>query len=541
MDTKDITLNGIIDIDDQGGCNTTGATVGSSGIVAKAASEVAGSENQGIAPSRQNGSTNGPIRIAPARGEDKTRHNWNTFPAQQESLRPVHGTPEASETDSTISARSPQRASSAGNPGTHSQSATTEKRKCPLVEPLTPLQNDLMEGIVQALEPAWQKLLRNDGSIKESLGTPANGTGQGRKKSPGVDRKSTVEAYSEHRADPEKIARELRTGYVPSPIKRVSIPKESGGERLIGIPIVRDRVVHTATLMVVGPQIDKGFSEASHGFRRGRNTFTAARQALAYIKEGAKYAVKIDFCKCFDEIDHAILMRMIRRIIPDLMVSQLIEDFVKAEVMLKNGTRLKSNKGVHQGTPMGPFLTNVYLHVLDMELARRNLKHIRYADDVIVLTDSKKAADRVLKSITTFASRELNLRVNLEKSKTMPVHELEFLGFAFNNGIMIGRENLEKFECTVKWMTRNQTLKDAEENLERFKLWLTRWLSHFGWTDDMAQVIAINAWVLELLRQRERAGIPLIGAFRQAWEQSVRRHGSWKRALAMHGQSIRQK
>ena len=208
--------------------------------------------------------------------------------------------------------------------------------------------------------------------------------------------------------------------------------------------------------------------------------------------------------------------------------------------MLKNGTRLKSNKGVHQGTPMGPFLTNVYLHVLDMELSRRNLKHIRYADDVIVLTDSKKAADRVLKSITTFASRELNLRVNLEKSKTMPVHELEFLGFAFNNGIMIGRENLEKFECTVKWMTRNQTLKDAEENLERFKLWLTRWLSHFGWTDDMAQVIAINAWVLELMRQRERAGIPLIGAFRQSWEQSVRRHGSWKRALAMHGQSIRQ-
>jgi group II intron reverse transcriptase/maturase len=420
-------------------------------------------------------------------------------------------------------------------------SVKPETRKCPLVEPLMPLQNDLLERIVHALKSAWQKLLRSDGSIKESLGTPANGTGQGRKKSPGVDMKSTVEAHREHRADPEKIARELRTGYVPSPIKRVSIPKASGGQRQIGIPTVRDRAVQTAMLMVMGPQIDKGFSEASHGFRYGRNTFTAARQALAYIKGGAKYAVKIDFCKCFDEIDHIILMRMIRTIIPDGMVSQLIEDFVKAEVMLKDGTRLKSNAGVHQGSPMGPFLTNVYLHVLDMELARRNLKHVRYADDVIVLTDSKKAADRVLRSISNFASKELNLRVNQEKSKTMPVHELEFLGFAFNNGIMIGRENREKFEGTIKWMTRSQKQKDAEENLERFKLWLTRWLSHFGWTDDQAQVIAINAWVLELLRQREKDGYLLVDAFRQSWEQSIRRHGSWKRALAAHDQSTRQK
>lgn len=97
------------------------------------------------------------------------------------------------------------------------------------------------------------------------------------------------------------------------------------------------------------------------------------------------------------------------------------------------------------------------MHVLDMKLARRNRKHVRYADDVIVLTDSKKAADRVLESISTFASKELNLRVNPGKSKTMLVHELEFLGFAFNNGIIIGKENLEKFEGTVKLMTRNQT------------------------------------------------------------------------------------
>jgi len=197
--------------------------------------------------------------------------------------------------------------------------------------------------------------------------------------------------------------------------------------------------------------------------------------------------------------------------------------------------------GVHQGSPLGPLLMNMYLDILDRELTRRNLRHTRYADDLLVMVDSKKAAKRVLKSIGDFVSKELNLRVNLEKSKTMHVREIEFLGFAFSKGIMIGAENLENFKSSIKWMTRGQTQKDAEGNLERFKLWLVRWLSHFGRTDDREQVTAIHAWVIELMRQRERDGYLLIDAFRRTWDQSVRRHGTWKQALAMHEQSIRQK
>ena len=192
----------------------------------------------------------------------------------------------------------------------------------------------------------------------------------------------TVEELREHlRAYWLEIKEDLLSGkYKPQPVDRRTIPKAGGGVRTLGIPVALDRFIQQALLQVLTPIYDVTFSPSSYGYRPGRNAHQALKQAKAYIEEGYEWVVDIDLEKCFDRINHDILMGKIAKRISDKRILRLIRRYLQAGIMV-NGVVQERYEGTPQGGPLSPLLCNILLDELDKELERRGHKFCRYADD----------------------------------------------------------------------------------------------------------------------------------------------------------------
>ena len=234
----------------------------------------------------------------------------------------------------------------------------------------------------------------------------------------GIDRMTTTELEKHLQAHWEKIRVKLLAGtYVPSPVRRVEIPKPSGGTRMLGIPTVQDRFIQQMMLQVLTPIFDPQFSESSYGFRPGRKAQDAVLVAQKYAREGKDWVVDIDITKFFDHVNHDILMGRIGKEIRDKRVLGLIGKFLRRGAMVE-GIVTASEEGTPQGGPLSPLLANIYLDALDKELDQRGHSYCRYADDCNIYVSSQAAAERTLASIQNWIEKHLRLKVNAAKSGT---------------------------------------------------------------------------------------------------------------------------
>lgn len=247
----------------------------------------------------------------------------------------------------------------------------------------------------------------------------------------GIDKMTVEELDSYFVLHRDEVKAQIREGnYKPNPVRRVYIPKSNGKKRPLGIPTVVDRVVQQAMAQVLSLGYEKYFSEHSYGFRPNRSAQQAIEEALTYLNEGYEWVIDLDIEKYFDTVNHDKLISILRERINDAKTLRLIRQFLQAGVM-ENGLVSPSEGGVPQGGPLSPILSNVYLDKLDKELESRGLCFVRYADDCNIFVKSEMAANRVIKSVTSWLERKLKLRVSATKTKVVRPTKSNFLGFTF--------------------------------------------------------------------------------------------------------------
>ncbi len=291
--------------------------------------------------------------------------------------------------------------------------------------------------------------------------------------------------------------------YKPSPVQRVEIPKPGGkGIRLLGIPIVRDRVVHAALKELIEPIFEALFSDHSYGFRPERNQRQAVEAAREIVAGGKPYIVDIDLSKFFDRIHHDRLISRLSQHVPDKRILRLIGLLLRSGIMA-NGLVTPSTEGAVQGSPLSPLLSNIVLDELDKELERRGLEFCRFADDCNIFVRTPKAAERVMESVTGYIEKRLKLVVNQEKSQVARSDRVKFLSMTIvGKTIAISHKALQTAMAKVKELTPRGTHLTLEKSMEEINTWYVGWSGYFNMTYYPSQLKKIEAHIRRRLRSR---------------------------------------
>jgi len=347
------------------------------------------------------------------------------------------------------------------------------------------MHEELMEQVVtqENATAAWLAVKRNGGA-------------------PGIDGMTTQQLRDHVRKHWETIRAKLLSGtYVPSPVRRVEIPKPNGGVRLLGIPTVLDRWIQQMLLQALQPILDPTFSAQSFGFRPGKSAQDAVRAAQNYIQAGKDWVVDMDITKFFDRVNHDILMQRIGQTIRDKRVLRLMGKYLRAGVMIE-GVVQSSEEGTPQGGPLSPLLANIYLDALDRELEGRGLAFSRYADDCNIYVSSQRAAERVLASITEWIKKHLRLEVNATKSGVGRPWERKFLGFRINpqGKIEAAPQSVERFKTKVRELWRSCQSQTSVELRDRWRAYVRGWWGYFRLAEERRNLFGLEGWIRRHIR-----------------------------------------
>ncbi|WP_422138340.1 group II intron reverse transcriptase/maturase [Endozoicomonas sp. ALC020] len=338
-----------------------------------------------------------------------------------------------------------------------------------------------------ALEPA--NLLKAWKQVRSNKGAP------------GIDG-VTIEAYPDFAKQHWPSVRQalLDGTYKPSPVLRAVIEKPDGGERLLGIPTVQDRVIQQAIVQVLTPIFDPGFSNSSFGYRPGRSAQDAVQQVKRYIKQGLHQAVDVDLSRFFDTVSHDVLMSRVARKINDKRLLKLIGCYLRAGVMI-DGQCYPTRVGMPQGGPLSPLLSNVLLDDLDKELEYRGHGFARYCDDFVILVHSQRAGERVMESITRYLERRLKLTINPTKSKVVKSTEVEFLSFTFTGKrIRWSQKSLLRFKRTIIKLTSRSWGVSMGYRLRKLAEYIRGWMGYFRITEYYRPIPLLDQWIRRRIR-----------------------------------------
>jgi group II intron reverse transcriptase/maturase len=322
----------------------------------------------------------------------------------------------------------------------------------------------------------------------------------------GVDGMSVEELGAYLAAHKDEIRQAVLGGkYRPSPVLRVEIPKDDGKKtRPLGIPTAVDRVIQQAIAQMLTPVYDPKFVETSYGFRPKRSTHDALRKCREYIDAGYKYAVDMDLEKFFDTVNQSKLIEILSRDIKDGRVISLIHKYLRAGVV-KCGKWEETELGVPQGGPLSPLLANILLNELDHELERRGHRFVRYADDMVILCKSRRAAQRTLENITPFIEKKLFLKVNREKTTVSYVKGIKFLGYSFRetkNGtaLYVHPKSVAKMKAKVRELTSRSNGWGNDYRKTKLKQFITGWVNYFKLAGMKTLLQRMDEWMRRRIR-----------------------------------------
>ena len=419
------------------------------------------------------------------------------------------------------------RNSESALPGAETDVTTRPRTKAGLEQ-----ESGLMDAVCERgnLMLAYQRVVKNQGAA-------------------GVDDIGIAE-FKDHLKQhwPTIKAKLLAGEYRPSPVRRVDIPKPQGGVRTLGIPTLTDRLIQQALHQVLSPIFAADFSASSYGFRPGRNAHQAVKAAKQYVAEGRRVVVDMDLEKCFDRVNHDLLMEKLSKKIDDGRVLRLIRRYLEAG-MMADGIVSQRTEGTPQGGPLSPLLSNVLLTELDRELERRGHAFCRYADDCNIYVRSQQAGERVMASITRFLADTLKLTVNAAKSAVARPWTRKFLGYRLTwhqaPKLKIAPTSLKRLDDKIREVLKGARGRSLTTVITKLNPILRGWMAYFKLTETKQALEALDGWIRRKLRcilwrQWKRAYTRAKNLMKaglkeeRAWRSACNQRGPWWNSGASH-------
>ena len=377
---------------------------------------------------------------------------------------------------------------------------------------------------------AYQQVLKNKGSA-------------------GVDGMQLTELTTYVKEHRDEIAMALIKGeYKAQAILGVSIPKSNGKTRLLGIPTVIDRWLQQSVTQAISLKFESEFKEHSYGFRPNKSAHQCIQQSQRYIHEGYKHIVDIDLKNFFDEVDHCLLLQLLYNKVKCPITLRLIRKWLRAPILI-NGKLTKRRKGVPQGSPLSPLLSNIMLHELDKELEKGQHKYVRYADDFSIYTKSKSEAKATGNKVYLFLRNKLKLQINREKSGIRKPVNFEILGCKFvpqyekgvkgKYQVVVSDKSWKTLKQKLKTITRKTTPSSIRERTRKLNEVQRGWINYFRIGSIYNKLKALDGWLRNRLRyciwhdwkkiERKRKNLMRLGVDKhQAYAWSRTRMGGWR-------------
>ena len=368
------------------------------------------------------------------------------------------------------------------------------------------------------------------------------------KGSAGMDGMPVTDLYAYLTQNRERIESEIRLGkYLPQPIRGKEISKGNGKTRLLGIPTVVDRMLQQAVSQAIAIRFEMEFEDYSYGFRPNRNAQQAVLKAQQYINSGLTHIVDIDLKTFFDEVDHSILLQLLYRKVKCPLTLHLIRKWLRAPIW-KDGKLVKRRKGVPQGSPLSPLLSNIMLNELDKEMEKRKLSYVRYADDFSIFTKSNSKARKTGNEIYLFLKNKLKLPINREKSGIRKPVNFTILGFGFvptyvkgergQYQLVVSEKGWKTLKQKIKTITRKTTPATFDERILKLKELHRGWLGYFRLASIQGKLKELDGWIRNRLRyciwhgwkkpDRRRKNLIRLGVDQEhAYAWSRTRKGGW--------------